>query len=232
MPLSKLDNKKALLHLKKDKILKKIIEEYDIHYLQSETNLFESLVETIISQQLSGKAAETIYNRFKVLFTHSTSSGQANKLTPQNILKIKDEKIRECGISYPKIKYIKGLCKAIVDGSFAPDKVQNLSDEEVIAELTKLKGIGRWTAEMILIFSLKRPDVFSVGDLGLRTAVSKLYNINRENIKEIGKLSLKWAPYRSFAARYLWRSLNNRELEFYSFFFFYISLFYLIQLIF
>lgn len=202
MPLSKLDYKKALLHLGKDKLLKEIIKKYEAPTWSLKTDLFSDLIESIINQQLSGKAAETIYNRFKLLLK--------NKITPQNILKTKDEKIRECGISYPKIGYIKGLCQAIVDGLFVPDKVQNLSDEEVVIELTKLKGVGRWTAEMILIFSLKRPDIFSVGDLGLRTAVSKLYNIDRENIKEIEKLSLKWSPYRSLAARYLWRSLNNR----------------------
>lgn len=208
MPLSKLDKKtsydKALTHLKKDKRLKEIIEKYELPIWNTKVNLFEDIIESIINQQLSGKAAATIFGRFKKLFKNKFPK-------PQQILKVPDEKIRECGISYPKIKYIKGICQAIVDKSLNIKKISTLSDEEVIVELTKLKGVGRWTAEMILIFSLKRPDVFSTGDLGLRTAVSKLYKIKRENIKEIEKLSLKWTPFRSLAARYLWKSLDNRN---------------------
>lgn len=193
---------KAIRHLNKDLVLRKIIKKYQIEELNGESDLFQDLIESIINQQLSGKAATTIFNRFKNLLK--------NKLTPQRVLKLSDKKIRNCGISYPKIKYIKGICRAIVDKTLDMKKVQRLSDEEVIIELTKLKGVGRWTAEMILIFSLKRPDVFSIGDLGLRNAVSRHYKINRDNLKKIELISKKWSPYRSFAARYLWRSLDNR----------------------
>lgn len=201
---------KALRHLRKDLILRKIIKEYKIEELNGEADLFQDLIESIINQQLSGKAAATIFNRFKLLFARSTGSGQAGKFPkPQQILKVHDDKIRACGISYPKIKYIKGVCQAIVDKTLDIEKVQALSDEEVIVELTKLKGVGRWTAEMILIFSLKRPDVFSVGDLGLRTAVSVHYKVKREDLRKIEKISRKWSPFRSYAARLLWRSLDN-----------------------
>lgn len=213
---------KALKHLKKDSVLRKIIKEHKIEELDGEPDLFQDLIESIINQQLSGKAAATIFNRFKLLFTRSTPfdfaqgrrSGQETRTfpTPQQILKTSDEKIRACGISYPKVKYIKGICQAIVDKSLDIEKVQTLSDEEVIVQLTKLKGVGRWTAEMILIFSLKRPDVFSVGDLGLRNAVSKHYKIKRDNLRKIEQISEKWSPYRSFAARLLWRSLNNKQV--------------------
>lgn len=204
VPLSKLTSiDKALRHLRKDLILRKIIKEYQLQELDRESDLFQDLIESIINQQLSGKAAATIFNRFKILF--------GNKFpAPAQILKMPDEKIRACGISYPKIKYIKGLCQAIVDKNLDIEKIPTLKDEEVIIELTKIKGIGRWTAEMILIFSLKRLDVFSIGDLGLRTAVSRFYKIERENLKEIEKVSLKWSPFRSLAARYLWRSLDNK----------------------
>ncbi len=207
------EHKKALAHLKKDPILRKIIKEYEIEELNGETDVFQDLIESIINQQLSGKAAATIFGRFKNLFTHSASSGQETKTfpAPQRILKVPDEKIRKCGISFSKIKYIKGLCQSIIKKELNVKKLTELSDEEVIVELTKIKGIGKWTAEMILIFSLKRLDVFSAGDLGLRTAISKLYNIDRENRKEIEKISLKWSPYRSLAARLLWRSLDNRD---------------------
>ncbi len=195
---------KALKHLRRDVILRKIIKRYKIEELNGESDLFADLIESIINQQLSGKAAATIFGRFKLLFKTKSFS------TPQQILKIPDQKIRKCGISFPKIKYIKGICQAIVDKSLDIRKISMLSDEEVIIELTKLKGVGRWTAEMILIFSLKRPDVFSVGDLGLRNAVSLHYRINREDIRKIELISRKWSPYRSLAARLLWRSLDNK----------------------
>jgi len=197
------NRKKALKFLRKDIVLRKIIKEYQIEELSGETDLFQDLIESIINQQLSGKAAATIFGRFKKLFKDKFPK-------PQQILKTSDEKIRECGISFPKIKYIKGICQAIIDGSLNVKKISQLSDEEVIIELTKLKGVGRWTAEMILIFSLRRPDVFSIGDLGLRSAVSLHYKIKRENIKKIEKISQNWSPYRSLAARLLWRSLNNK----------------------
>ncbi len=204
MPLSKLNYDKAIVHLKKDKVLGEIIKKYEIPNWNSKSDLFQDLIESIINQQLSGKAAATIFGRFKSLFKNKFP-------TPEQILKVSDQKIRNCGISYPKTKYIKGICSAITNGNLDIRKISVLPDEDFIIELTKLKGVGRWTAEMILIFSLKRPDVFSVGDLGLRTAVSKLYKIERENIKEIEKISLKWSPFRSLAARFLWKSLENRS---------------------
>lgn len=196
---------KALRHLRKDLVLRKIIKEYNIEELNGKTDLFQDLIESIINQQLSGKAATTIFNRFKLLFNNKS-------IEPKQVLKTSDKKIRKCGISYPKIKYIKGVCQAIVNKSLDIKKISSLTDEEVVIELTKLKGVGKWTAEMILIFSLRRPDVFSVGDLGLRNAVSLHYKIDRKNIKRIEEISKKWSPYRSYASRLLWRSLNNRPL--------------------
>lgn len=195
---------KALRHLKKDPILHKIIKGYKLEELDGKVNLFEDLIESIINQQLSGKAATTIFNRFKLLFRPKKFP------KPEQILKVSDDKIRACGISYPKIKYIKGICEAVANGSLDLKKIKTLVDEEVIIELTKLKGVGRWTAEMILIFSLKRPDVFSVGDLGLRNAVSRHYKVDRNNLKKIEEISLAWKPYRSYASRLLWKSLENR----------------------
>lgn len=201
----------ALKYLRKDLVLRKIINEYQIEELDGRAGLFQDLIESIINQQLSGKAAATIFNRFKLLFIRSAGSGQEKKFpTPEQILKVTDQKMRKCGISYFKIKYIKGICQSIEEGDLDIEKISALPDEEFIIELTKLKGVGRWTAEMILIFSLKRLDVFSIGDLGLRTAVSRLYKIERGDIKEIEKISLKWSPFRSLAARYLWKSLENQ----------------------
>lgn len=197
------DYHRVLAHLKKDPVMRRLIEAHEAPHFNSDSNLFSDLIEAIINQQLSSKAGETIFNRFKDLFNGSFPK-------PEEILVIADAKIRECGISFTKIGYIKGICKAIQERTLDLENLHVLSDEDVIEELTKLKGIGRWTAEMILMFSLKRTDVFSLGDLGLRTAVAKLYNVDRDDHKVIEAIALQWRPYRSIACRYLWKSLENR----------------------
>ena len=164
--------------------------------------LFERLTDAIISQQLSVKAADTIFERFKKLF-HSQ-----NFPTPKQVLRLQEEKIRSAGISYAKISYIKSIAHAFNDGLINIQELKQMNDEEVIKNLTKLKGVGKWTAEMILIFTLQRPDVFSLGDLGLRRSIEKLYNIS--DVKKVEKLSQTWKPYRSTACWYLWRSLENK----------------------
>lgn len=163
--------------------------------------LFENLLESIISQQLSVKAADTIYGRFKKLFTDSTFPNA------KDILKIEDQKIRDAGISFQKISYIKSVADAFVSDLIDIEKIKKMTDEEVIATLTQIRGVGKWTAEMTLIFTLNRPDVFSVGDLGIRNAITKLYGITDKDKME--KLAEKWKPYRSYACWYLWRSLEN-----------------------
>lgn len=166
-------------------------------------NLFADLIEAIVNQQLSEKAGATIFKRFKGLF------GTRQFPRPKYILDVPDQKIREAGLSWSKIRYIKGLSEIIHGKKIDLKKLFDQSDEEVIETLVAIKGVGRWTAEMILIFSLNRPDVFSMGDLGLRTAVSKLYRVDRDNLKKIEVISLRWKPFRSYAARYLWKSLDN-----------------------
>jgi len=193
--------REILINLNKDPVMKRLIKKHGELEWDWEVDLFSDLIESIINQQLSDKAAATIFKRFKSLFGKKFPK-------PEEILKLSDEKIRESGISFSKIKYIKGICEAIKKGELELDKLDSLSDEKVVEELVKLKGIGQWTAEMMLMFSLKRMDVFSVGDLGLRTAVSKLYKIDRSDVKKIEEISLRWKPYRTIAARYLWRSLD------------------------
>lgn len=166
---------------------------------------FVDLVDSIISQQLSGKAAETIFGRFKKLFP-------SEKITPEKLLKIPDEKIREAGISYSKIKYIKGLAKAVINKQIDLNALEKLSDDEVILELIKLKGVGNWTAEMFLMFTLGRPDIFSAGDLGLQNAMVKLYKLDAKPNKEILiEISEKWSPYRTTASKILWKSLEKND---------------------
>ncbi len=193
---------KAKEYLKSDEKLIPLIELYELEDINQTQDLFNDIVESIISQQLSVKASDKIYKKFCSLFTK-------NKPTPFEILAVTKEQMREVGVSTQKVNYIKGIANAVVHNEIDFSKVQGLPDEEVIIELTKLKGVGRWTAEMILIFSLGRDDIFSVGDLGLRTAVAKVYGVSRDDTATISELSGKWAPHRSTASRLLWKSLDN-----------------------
>lgn len=193
--------KKELSHLKSDPVMASLVKRHGDIVWGSSASLFEDLVESIISQQLSGKAAKTIFGRFKDLYGNSFP-------TPKEILSTPHEKLRSVGLSNAKAKYVKSLSEFVDSGELILPELKNKNDEEVIAELTKVKGIGRWTAEMILIFSLRRPDVFSMGDLGLKKAVSNLYKVDIKDVKKIEIISRAWSPYRSLACRYLWKSLE------------------------
>lgn len=190
--------------LSKDVHLKKLIEKHGELDLGEEVrDIFTEIVSHIIGQQLSGKAADTIESRFKKLLK------QSDPFSSSEILTLDDETIRhQAGLSYSKIKYIKGLTLAVVNDEIDLTIIDTLSDEEVIIHLTKIKGIGKWTAEMILMFTLKRPDVFSLGDNGLVTAIAKLYGVDKKDLKAIEKISLSWKPYRTYASQYLWKSLE------------------------
>ena len=208
------DRQKFLLHWKRlidylkdnmfnDTIINKLIKKYPKPLFEDRSEfLMRELIESIISQQLSIKASDTIFARFVGLYPNEEFP------TAEQILAMGDEKIRSAGISFSKISYIKSVAKAFVSDLIDVEKIRKQSDEEVIVELTQIKGIGRWTAEMILIFTLKRPDVFSIGDLGLRNAITKLYGITDRN--EMIRLSETWIPHRSTACWYLWRSLGNK----------------------
>jgi DNA-3-methyladenine glycosylase II len=173
--------------------------------LHPHTNYFQSLTEAIISQQLSDKAATTIVNRFKALFSGTDFP------SPKQVLRKSDADLRSVGVSGAKASYIKNLARAVEEKSVHFADVDKMSDEEVIEMLVKVKGIGRWTAEMFLIFSLGRTDVFSLGDLGLRNAIKKLYGLRQDpSPKQLQKISSRWQPYRTCASLYLWASLNNR----------------------
>jgi DNA-3-methyladenine glycosylase II len=187
-----------------DPVIQKVVSEQGVlQPIVLTENLFVDIVSSIVSQQLSVKAADTIWKRFELLFPDK-------KVTPEFVLTLSDQTIRDVGCSFSKIKYMKGLARMVIDNELDLQGLVHMSDEEVITELTRVKGIGKWTAEMILIFSLARPDVFSLGDLGLRNAVSKLYNVDRDDVKRIEEISLIWKPMRSTASRYLWRSLDNK----------------------
>jgi len=198
-----MDNTKAIKHLRKDKVLGTILDKYTVSSPKVSTNLFRDLLEAIVSQQLSNKAASTIFGRFLGLFPKEAVP------TPAEILKLSEETLRTCGLSHQKASYLKSLAEEIASNKLVLEELHILPDEAVIIALTKVKGIGRWTAEMFLIFSLGRLDTFSLGDLGLRSAVGKLYGVNREDKVKIAKISKRWSPYRSLASLYLWKSLDN-----------------------
>lgn len=193
-----------------DPILKNLIIKYPAPTFKDRSVfLYEDLIESIISQQLSIKAADTIFKRFKELFKEVTHAERYENSfpTPQQVLEMPDETLRTAGISFQKISYIKSVADAYISELIDSEKMKQMSDDEVIATLTQIRGVGKWTAEMILIFTLKRPDVFSIGDLGIRNAITKLYGITDQ--KEMLVLSEKWRPHRSTACWYLWRSLEN-----------------------
>lgn len=204
---AKANFKKAITHLKSaDPVLARLFAIYPTVNLHPHTNYFQSLTEAIISQQLSDKAATTIVNRFKALFRGIDFP------SPKQVLRKSDSELRSVGVSGSKASYIKNLARAVEDKTVHFGDVEKLSDEEIIEMLVKVKGIGRWTAEMFLIFSLGRPDVFSFGDLGLRNAIKKLYSLRQDpSPKQLHKISSRWQPYRTCASLYLWASLNNRQ---------------------
>lgn len=202
-------------HLRRDPVMRRLLEAYPPPEPRNHRDLFVDLIDAIISQQLSVKAAAAIFARVEALFDGGGSSGGAAPagITPAALAAADPEALRAAGLSRPKVGYVQGIAEAVLAGEFDPTAPAGLDDEEVVAELVRLKGVGRWTAEMLLIFSLGRPDVFSVGDLGLRTAVARHYGVDRESLEEVEAIARRWSPYRSLACHYLWKSLENEPLS-------------------
>ena len=194
--------REGVVFLRNDPILGKIIEQVGEFKLRKHNHHFAVLVESIVSQQLATGAAEAIFARFKSLYPSFP--------TAADILSTRRTKLRSVGLSGMKIDYLKNLSKHVEEGILEIKKLPKLSDEEVIAQLTQVKGIGRWTAEMFLIFSLGRLDVFPVGDLGLRKGVQMAFSLKElPKPKETEKFGDRWRPYRSIATWYLWNSLQK-----------------------
>ena len=194
---------KIIRFLKKDAKLAPIIENVGDYKIRITKNKFESLIEAIITQQLSGAAANSISKRFRLLYSPKFPK-------PLEVIKTPTSRLRKAGLSKMKIDYIKGLSKRIDSGELNFRKFAKLSDQEIVLELTQVKGIGRWTAEMFLIFSLGRLDVLPVDDLGLKKGVQKLYSMEKLPKKEeIEHVAKKWVPYRTIATWYLWKSLKT-----------------------
>jgi DNA-3-methyladenine glycosylase II len=189
--------------LQADPVLAKIVSRYGPCVLRPQRQYFVALAEAILSQQLSVKASATIFRRFR-----ETLDG---RITPEKILPLTDAQFRAIGISRQKTGYLRDLAMKWRDGIIAPHRFAKMSDEEVIAALTQVKGIGRWTAEMFLIFSLLRPDVLPVDDLGFRRAVQIAYKLRKlPESKRLTQIAACWKPYRSIATWYLWANLDNK----------------------
>ncbi|MDQ3018313.1 MAG: DNA-3-methyladenine glycosylase [bacterium] len=190
-----------------DPILAAVIAQIQLPYRKpSRRSRFEGLVEAIVSQQLSVKAADTIFERFTQLFPGK------NFPTPEEVANTSIAKLRSVGLSGSKATYILDLAQKVSSKELKLQSLHRLEDEAVIEELVKIKGIGRWTAEMFLMSSLNRPDLFSHGDLGLRNAIAKWYGFKKPlTQKQIEKIVQKWSPHRTLASRYLWKSLDLKK---------------------
>ena len=195
----------ALQHLKKsDPVMAAIIQRVGKFTLQYTDPGFETLVRSIVYQQLSGRVASVIFARL-----HAAAGEE--RLTPAGIMKLRPERMRKAGLSGQKTLYIRELAKHTRRGSVVFEDLPGFDDAGVIEHLTRVKGIGVWTAQMFLMFALRRPDVLPVADLGIRTAIKKAYELeDLPKTPEIEKIAAAWKPHSSIACWYLWRSLENQ----------------------
>ncbi len=190
-----------LKHLSKDKQLKKAIAKSGRIELKKRKNIFIYLVKSITSQQLSTKVAEVIYKRFIDLF--------GEEPTPEQVLELKHEQLRAIGLSNSKVTYVQNVARFAIEKGLDLKRLNKMNNEELIEYLTEIKGVGRWTAEMIMMFALGREDIFAVDDLGIQMAIKNLYQLKINETKKLKKkmlvVSESWSPYRTYACMYLWR---------------------------
>jgi DNA-3-methyladenine glycosylase II len=201
----------ACKHLaRRDRVMKKLIPRFGEARLQSRGDAFTTLARSIVGQQISVKAAQSVWDRFAQLVDGSTT-----KLPPADVLKLKTDSMRGAGLSARKVEYLKDLAEHFSEGTVHVRQWQQMDDEAIIEELVAIRGIGRWTAEMFLIFHLMRPNVLPVDDLGLIKGISVNYfsgePVTRVEAREVGDA---WAPYRSVATWYIWRSLDPLPVEY------------------
>jgi DNA-3-methyladenine glycosylase II len=194
------------LHLGKDKRFKKLIDTHGEMDLKKRKNLCIYLCASIMSQQLSTKVATVIYQRFLDLFG-------GKEPTPEQIIAMPPATLRAIGLSNAKVSYVQNVARFAIEQGMDHKKLGKMDNEQVIEYLTQIKGVGRWTAEMLLMFALGREDVFAIDDLGIQNAMIALYKLDREDKKAFREkmltISKKWAPYRTYACIYLWRWKDN-----------------------
>jgi DNA-3-methyladenine glycosylase II len=187
--------------LQRDSVMKSIIKKTGKLKPVKNTNLYFSLLQSITSQQLSTKAGDTIFGRFLDLFP-------GRDPVPEKVIKMNIEKLRAAGLSYAKAGYLKNIAEFSLSSGLEYRKLNKMQDDELITYLTSIKGVGRWTAEMILMFTVNRPDVFPVDDIGIRNEMKihyKLEGEGRELVEQMKEVAEQWRPYRTLACRHLWR---------------------------
>ena len=204
-----LDVERGTRHLRrKDPVMRELIKRLGPLDLEARrrgrpADAYGALMRSIVGQQLSTRAARTIYERMTQLWDGRTP-------TPQQLLDVDPDAIRAAGLSRPKIAYLRSLAEHVLSGELEIDRFHQLPDDEIVEELTAVKGLGQWTADMFLMFHLSRPDVLPVGDLGLRRAFETVYELpSIPAAEEMEKLAEPWRPYRTLGSLYLWHSLDN-----------------------
>jgi DNA-3-methyladenine glycosylase II len=195
-----------LIHLGKDKLLKKVIASQQPYELVKRKGVYLHLCGSIMSQQLNTKVAAVIFNRFLNLYKNK-------KPAPRHIVDTPIETLRSIGLSYAKANYVQNVCRFFIEEKLTDARLNKMSNEELIKYLSQIKGVGQWTVEMILMFTLGREDVFALDDLGIQNSIKKLYKLeglNKKALKEkMLQVSEKWKPYRTYACRYLWGWKDN-----------------------
>ena len=198
------------LHLSKDRKIKKLIEQNGLFTLTKQKNVYIYLCASIMSQQLSTKVAKVIHQRFLNLY-------EGKEPTPEQIIATAPETLRAIGLSNAKTSYVQNVARFALEQGMDHRKLHKMDNEEVIEYLTQIKGVGRWTAEMLMMFALSREDVFAVDDLGIQNAMIALYKLDRADKKQFKedmlRISKKWSPYRTYACMYLWRWKDNPPLK-------------------
>jgi DNA-3-methyladenine glycosylase II len=191
---------------RKDPVLRAVMKAHPGVFMQQRGEPFFTLARAIVGQQISVKAAQSVWNRFEAC---------VGKVTPRNVLAVKRPQLRACGFSDRKVEYVADLAQHFVDGRIHVHKWPEMDDEAIIDELTEVRGIGRWTAEMFLMFNLLRPDVFPLDDLGLQKGIRvAYYGGRRVSLRTMRRHGEGWRPWRSVATWYLWRSLDPVPVEY------------------
>lgn len=199
-----------IAHLSKDKKLVKLLATAEPHQLKKRKNICIYLCASIMSQQLSTKVADVIYKRFIGLYG-------GKEPTAQQIIATPSEQLRAIGLSNAKVSYVKNVAQFEIDFGMDAKKLGKMTNEEVIEYLVVIKGVGRWTVEMLLMFALGREDVFAIDDLGIQNAMIGLYKLDRSDKKQFKedllRISAKWSPYRTYACVHLWRWKDNAPVQ-------------------
>ena len=202
-------NKKQIKHLKKDSVLKEVILASSKEIKPSlSLDIYHFLLDSIVSQQLSIKVADVIFNRVLDLFPERYPEAK-------HLLNVDDEVLRKAGLSYRKVAYLKNVASFSLENNLTFEYLQKMSDDEIIDYLTQIKGVGKWTVQMILMFPMDRPDVFPVNDLGIQTNMRQLYSLKvdeskskslakKELLIQLENISEQWRPYRTLASKYIW----------------------------